>query len=756
MAQQNWRDAESYVELLRRRVERESDVVAFRYLLDGEDTERPIDLGEVDRRARAIAAAIQEVSDPGDRALLLYLPSPDYIFGFMGCLYAGVIAVPVYPPDPTRLDRMLPRLLAIVRDADARLALTTGTIRNFMDTVRAGAPELRSVAWLASDEVEEMRADDWRDPGVARKDVAFLQYTSGSTGSPKGVVLEHDQLLQQARGLQERGRVGRESDVFVSWLPPYHDLGLIGMTLQPLYSDVTCVTMSPIAFLQRPMRWLEAIHRYRGTVSGGPNFAYDLCVKRSTPEQRAALDLGCWNVAFNGAEPVRRETLQSFAEAFAVSGLRPNVLLPAYGLAEATLGVTGGYPGQATRMLFLSRDDLERGVAKEVEEGDARGQWIVSCGVTSDDTIVQIVDPETGEISPQGRVGEIWVSIGSLARGYWNRPVETAATFENRLPGYDQKFLRTGDLGFLYAGELYVAGRLKDLNEMGQNAFIKAKIEDMIQVLRNPGLSVEDRLSVLRGLQEFINSEALDVPELRPLVLQAWRECFRILVDGPEELVVAQLRAMRNGRSPARLMTVLVHFVYPTGKTEAVREEGVRTVAACAGMAAVPAIYFSLQDDSGRVVREADSQLSILCERRSPLGGGIEAFTPEQRKQALRAWTAYFRSAEGADRLATAFAQLAGSVLRVEPDRTSAPMIDHAAHVILDGDIPWAAWAAAYDFLVKYWGKDFRPVERRGKPVEASERALIVAAFERDFNPEATKSAGEPEPPRKTGMAKDK
>ncbi len=301
-----------------------------------------------------------------------------------------------------------------------------------------------------------------------------------------------------------------------------------------------------------------------------------------------------------------------------------------------------------------------------------------------------------------------------------------------------------------------VAGRLKDLNEMGQNAFIKAKIEDMIQVLRNPGLSVEDRLSVLRGLQEFINSEALDVPELRPLVLQAWRECFRILVDGPEELVVAQLRAMRNGRSPARLMTVLVHFVYPTGKTEAVREEGVRTVAACAGMAAVPAIYFSLQDDSGRVVREADSQLSILCERRSPLGGGIEAFTPEQRKQALRAWTAYFRSAEGADRLATAFAQLAGSVLRVEPDRTSAPMIDHAAHVILDGDIPWAAWAAAYDFLVKYWGTDVRPVERRGKPVEASERALIVAAFERDFNPEATKSAGEPEPPRKTGMAKDK
>jgi tetratricopeptide (TPR) repeat protein len=286
------------------------------------------------------------------------------------------------------------------------------------------------------------------------------------------------------------------------------------------------------------------------------------------------------------------------------------------------------------------------------------------------------------------------------------------------------------------------ASRAKDLRGMGRNAFTKWGIEDAVAILHNPGLSVEDRLSVLRRLQEFITSDLLAVPDLRDLVILAWRECIRILVDGPPELQAVQLRALRDGRYSARLLAVLVHFVYPGGRTEEVREEGLRTVAACGGVAAIPALYFSLQDASGRVVREADNQLSALCERRSPFGGGIEPLTDEQRTQALRLWTAYFRSEEGAARLAKAFRELSRSVLRVEPDRTSAPMIDHAARVILDGDIPWTAWAAAYDFLVQYWGKDFRPVERRGKPVEPFERDAVRDAFDKDYAPEA-----EPEAP---------
>jgi len=278
-----------------------------------------------------------------------------------------------------------------------------------------------------------------------------------------------------------------------------------------------------------------------------------------------------------------------------------------------------------------------------------------------------------------------------------------------------------------------IAAREKDVDAMGRNAFLKWMVEDAIQDLRNDGLSVEQRQAVLRQLQGFIGSDAMDTEELRPLVWQAWCECFRVLADAPPELLVTQLRWMRNGRPPPRLMAVLVHFVYPSDNPEEVRVEGVRAVAACAGIAAIPAIYFSLQDDSGGVIRECDAQLSTLCERRSPLGGGVDAYTPDQIKQTRRTWAAYFHTAEGGDRLAKAFAQLSESVVRVQADRTSAPMIDHAANVILDDDVSWSGWAAAYSFLVSYWGKEFRPVERRGQPVEPFERAQIVKAFRENY-----------------------
>jgi tetratricopeptide (TPR) repeat protein len=306
-----------------------------------------------------------------------------------------------------------------------------------------------------------------------------------------------------------------------------------------------------------------------------------------------------------------------------------------------------------------------------------------------------------------------------------------------------------------------LSDHLKDLDKMGRNAFVKWVVEDLLQTLHNPGLGVEERVSVLRKLWEFMSpkSGAINVPELRPLIVKAWRECFRVLVDGTPELVVTQLRALRNTMPPsARLTPVLVHFVLPNGKTPEIREEGVRTIAVLAGKAAIPAIYYSLQDDAGRVVREADSQLSILCERRSPLGGTIEGYTPEQAQKARRFWTSYFHSEEGAKLLAQAIVELQDAVVKVQStDLTSAPMIDHAANILLDDDMPWVAWAASYDFLVQYWGKEFRPVERRGKPVEPSERALVVQAFEKDFRGEEGTAPAEPPPPETPkGMAKGK
>jgi tetratricopeptide (TPR) repeat protein len=301
--------------------------------------------------------------------------------------------------------------------------------------------------------------------------------------------------------------------------------------------------------------------------------------------------------------------------------------------------------------------------------------------------------------------------------------------------------------------------RLVDLDKMGINAFIVWEIQDRVERVGNEGLSVEERLVRLRELWGFILSDALDVPELRPYVKEAWDACFRILVDGPPELVVTQLRALRNGTPPTpKLMPVLVHFIHPEGRTADIREEGIRTIAAMAGAVAIPAIYYALQCDQGNVVREADSQLSRLCERRSPLGGGIEPFTPEQRRQALQFWTRYFQSEDGAERLAKSFAGLADAITKVQPDRTSAPMIDHAANVLLDDDIPWVAWAASYDFLVKYWGKEFRPVERRGKPVEPAERAAVVKAFDEDFKGQRAQNPNEPGPVpgQPKGMAKGK
>lgn len=302
-----------------------------------------------------------------------------------------------------------------------------------------------------------------------------------------------------------------------------------------------------------------------------------------------------------------------------------------------------------------------------------------------------------------------------------------------------------------------ISGRLKDLDTMGRNAFVKWEIEDGIARLHNEGLSVEERLAILRGLWSFILSDAIDVAELRTLVKLAWDECFRVLVDGPPELVVTQLRALRGMPPSPRLMAVLVHFVHPEGRTPEIREEGVRTIAALTGQLAIPAIYYTLQDDSGKVVREADSQLSTLCERRSPFGGGIEPYTPEQVRQVRLFWARYFHSEDGAGRMAKCFADLGGAIVKVKPDRTSAPMIDHAANVLLDDDVPWTAWAASYGFLVKYWGKEFRPVERRGKPVEPSEREAVVKAFDEEFKgrpggPHDTDEPG-PVPDDPKGMA---
>jgi acyl-CoA synthetase (AMP-forming)/AMP-acid ligase II/acyl carrier protein len=432
------------VSLLRWRAEHQPGQLAYRFLNDGERDETRLSYGELDRAARAVAARLTEAGAAGERAVLLYPPGLDYLIAFYGCLYAGTVAVPAYPPDPARLDRSLRRLEAIVQDAQPLLTLTTAAHAGLLDLVAGRGPGPALPPVLATDGIAPGDAASWQPPAVGPGSTAFLQYTSGSTAVPRGVVLSHGNLLHNS-GLIHRFFGSSDRTVAVAWLPPYHDMGLIGGIIQPLYGGFPITLMSPGHFLSRPLRWLEAVSRYGATTSGGPNFAYDLCVRKTTPAERATLDLSRWQVAFNGAEPVRPETLERFAAAFAPAGFRPDAFQPCYGLAEATLIATGG-------------------VAWTAGGTSAAARRLVSCGRTAPSQRVVVADPRTQAECAAGQEGEIWLTGPSVAQGYWSRPELSREVFGARLTGSGEgPFLRTGDLGLIRDGELYVTGRLKDL-----------------------------------------------------------------------------------------------------------------------------------------------------------------------------------------------------------------------------------------------------------------------------------------------------
>ena len=437
------------------------DELALNFLQDGESDELKLTFGELDRRARAIAAKLQQLGAPGERALLLYAPGIDYVAAFLGCLYAGVVAVPAYPPDPSRLQRTLPRLLATVTDSRCRFLLTTKLIASMGQVMLELAPVLRETTWVSSDAIGLELAEGWHSASVSGSDLAFLQYTSGSTGNPRGVMLTHENLLHNLELIACSLNL-RDDTVGVSWLPPYHDMGLIGAILCPLIHGGPLTLMSPLSFLQRPLRWLQAISKYGAVASGGPNFAYDLCVRRIGPAEASQLDLSRWRSAFTGAEPIRRDTLDAFAKHFAISGFNARSFYPCYGLAEATLIVSGGTPSSGAKVFRADSNALAQNVVLEAQN-TAGATNIVGCGRVLGTQRLLIVDPNRLIPVPDAAVGEIWVAGPSVAPGYWERSEESLGTFRAHLPDGTGPFLRTGDLGFLRDGELFITGRLKDL-----------------------------------------------------------------------------------------------------------------------------------------------------------------------------------------------------------------------------------------------------------------------------------------------------
>ncbi|NBD17971.1 MAG: amino acid adenylation domain-containing protein [Cyanobacteria bacterium] len=451
--------SENFIQILQQRAIYQPDQVAFIFLGDGETESSRITYRELDYSSRTIAIQLQEMELSANRALLLYPVGLDYLIAFLGCLYAGVVAVPAYPP---RNRRNTPRIVSLVEDAQASIALTTSNLLPKVQSLLAEKANFPSLHWLTTDNLSPEPERSWQMPAINSDSLAFLQYTSGSTGTPKGAMLSHGNLVHNAAITYQLMEHSADS-VFVSWLPTYHDMGLIGGILQPLYGGFPCILMPPTAFLQRPYRWLKAISDYGGTTSGGPNFAYELCVQKISPEQRATLDLSSWSVAFNGAEPVRHSTLEQFASTFAACGFRQASFYPCYGMAEATLMVSGGEKAVVPRTKPAEKSALEQNRVVEAQEPETV-QSLVSCGQSIPDQQIAIAHPQTFNRCAPGEIGEIWVSGPSVGHGYWQRPEQTEETFHAYLADTGEgPFLRTGDLGFLDRGELFITGRAKDL-----------------------------------------------------------------------------------------------------------------------------------------------------------------------------------------------------------------------------------------------------------------------------------------------------
>ncbi|MFI6921152.1 amino acid adenylation domain-containing protein [Nonomuraea spiralis] len=641
--------------------------------------------GDLHHRAAVLATRLRRRARRGDRALLLLPPGPDYVTAFFGCLYAGVIAVPTYPP----LDeRQLPRLVSVMADAEPSVVITQAGL---IDLGRDGLARhglTTSAYWLATDEGTGEPPTSTPPAGRA-DDVAFLQYTSGSTSTPKGTIVTHSNLLDNSAAIRTLFGHTRDS-VGVIWLPPYHDMGLIGGILQPVYAGFPVVLMSPLDFLADPRAWLAAITEHRATTSGGPNFAFDLCVRKIPPERREGLDLSSWSVAFCGAEPVRRDTMDRFAAAFGPYGFARETVYPCYGLAESTLIATGGVKGAGVRL-------------------DAGGA--VSCGTAIPGHVVRTLPPGGTTPLPDGEVGEICVRGPSVAQGYWNDPDGTAATFPPDAGG--QRLLRTGDLGFLRDGELYVTGRLKD-----------------VVIVRGRNLQAEDVEHALAG-----GLPAVQAGRVAAFELEVERE--------PALAVVIEL----TSGDPAVLDGLAAEVQRTLVATFGVRAE--RLVFTRRG--AIP------KTPSGKI-RRSECRHRYLTGTLTPLTTTPAAPTPLDTDAAARAERA--ARAELAAELAALAAVVVGVSGPIPPDRplTSAGLdslraveLRHAAQERLKLELPLRdllagatadelATAVARDALV---GRDAAVVHAAtGRPDAAVDRAVTGALAESGARPPEAADSG--------------
>lgn len=510
-------DFQTIVEALQYRAVHQPDEDAYKFIHGGQDTDPRITFRELDLRARQIARILRQNVSVGERVLINHAPGLEYIAALFGCFYADVIAVPVYPP---RFNAKLDRLVSIAQSAGARVALTSTSILENIRPVLESEHLLAGMTWIETDHMEQPTAEEF-DPNPKPEDLALIQFTSGSTSDPKGVMLTHANLVANVKCICENFGVSQATRSVI-WLPPYHDMGLIGGLLPTVWIGFPIVLMSPYSFVQKPARWLQAMSDFRGTISGGPNFAFDLCTRKIREDQMEGLDLSRWKLAFCGAEPIRASVLEAFAQKFKSVGFNKEAFYPCYGLAESTLIVTGGKISEPPVLATVDPVKLERhGVASKPAEGE-KARIVVGCGVSVKDHDVKIVAPESREKLSDGQIGEIWVAGPSVAQGYWGR-ADTDSIFKAKLEGQadETPHLRTGDLGFLLDGELFITGRKKDLLIIrGRNfypqdiEYTASKSHENLNAMASAAFSVvqeeEEKLVVLQETDRNVPDDKLD------------------------------------------------------------------------------------------------------------------------------------------------------------------------------------------------------------------------------------------------------
>jgi acyl-CoA synthetase (AMP-forming)/AMP-acid ligase II len=575
---------QNFVELTRQHAATSASKTTYTFLRDTGRafTEETSTYSELDYAARNIASHLQKHRCFNQRVLLLYPSGLEFIKAFLGCLYAGAVAVPATLP--SKQGQHLKRVFGIIHDADVAVVMTSNA---YIETIKTWLEEegVNQLPCLATDDLPKDLSNEWVESKIEPDHLAFLQYTSGSTSEPKGVMVSHKNLLSNEKSIKH-GFGLSDTTKFAGWLPFYHDMGLIGNVLHPLYLGVPAVLMSPMAFLKRPARWLQAISDYRSTCSGGPNFAYDLCTQRVTDEQLAKLDLSSWEVAFNGSEPIRAETLKAFSDRFAITGFSSKAFYPCYGLAESTLFVSGGPKDKIPTTITVDSSLLEQNEVRVLStDTESKTRTLVSSGIVQDLNMA-IVNPETKERLAENQVGEVWINGDSVAQGYWKLDELTEKTFNAKIFGEEGLgYFRTGDLGFFNGGELFITGRIKEVIIInGRNLYpydIEREVQAINPVLSRPraAFSVDVGQEELVIVQE-INSSLMSEAELKEIALrvkQSIGQSFEVQLNN----IVFIKQGSLNKTTSGKIQRKLTKNLFLDNKLDVVFQE--RSASLCLG-----------------------------------------------------------------------------------------------------------------------------------------------------------------------------